>query len=84
MKKFPLLVKCNAALPFEYLRQHLILWGKNPNEVPPKAAAVLAAVNTHLEDNLKLKAKKLKVYFFAVNNKLYLLPWKRIIRLLST
>ena len=73
MKKYPLLVKCNAALPFEYLRQQLILWGKNPNEVPPKAAAVLAAVNTHLEDNLKLKAKKLKVYFFAVNNKLYLL-----------
>ena len=73
MRKFPLLVKSNAALPFEYLRQQLILWGKNPDEVPPKAAAVLAAVNTHLEDNLKLKAKKLKVYFFAVNNKLYLL-----------
>ena len=73
MKKYPLLVKCNAALPFEYLRQQLILWGKNTDEVPPRAASVLAAVNTHLEDNLKLKAKKLKVYFFAVNNKLYLL-----------
>ena len=73
MKKFALLVKCNAALPTDYLRQQLILWGYKEDEVPQRAAAVLAEVNKHLEDKLQLKARKLKVYFFGVNNSLYLL-----------
>ena len=73
MKKFPLLIKSNAAVPTEFLRQQLILWGYKEDEVPQRAAAVLAEVNSYLEDKLPLKAKKLKVYFFGVNNTLYLL-----------
>ena len=73
MKKFPVLCKLNAAFPTSYLQQQLLLWGVKPDEVPQRAADVLTAVNRHLEDKLQLRAKKLKVYFFAVSNKLYLL-----------
>ena len=73
-RKYPLLIKCNAAFPTSYLQQQLILWGASePNKVPTRSAEVLTAINTYLEENLQLTAKKLKVYFFALQNKLYLL-----------
>ena len=73
-RKYPLLIKCNAAFPTSYLQQQLILWGASePTKVPTRSAEVLTAINTHLEEVLQLRAKKLKVYFFALNNKLYLL-----------
>ena len=73
MKKFPLIIKLNAAFPTAYLAHQLLLWGVKQDEVPHRAAEVLTAINRHLEEKLQLNAKKLKVYFFAVNNKLYLL-----------
>ena len=73
MKKFPLIIKLNAAFPTAYLAHQLLLWGVKQDEVPHRAAEVLTALNRHLEEKLQLNAKKLKVYFFAVNNKLYLL-----------
>ena len=73
MKKFPLIIKLNAAFPTAYLAQQLVLWGVKQDEVPQRAAEVLTTINRHLEEKLQLSAKKLKVYFFAVNNKLYLL-----------
>ena len=72
MKKFPLAVKLNSALPSDFLKQQLILWGVEQTAVPDRQAEVLTAVQNFLEAR-RIPSNKLKVYTFAAGNALYLL-----------
>ena len=72
MRKYPLLVKLNAAFHREYLSQLLQLWGVKEAAVPARAALVLTECQEFLK-NGGYSDSKLKAYFFAAGSKLYLL-----------